>query len=61
MPSLWPLEVANVLVCELSMGQFVEDVRLAVEGRCEVHLKRRAGGALLTPEEVVAAVRQVAG
>jgi 2-oxoglutarate ferredoxin oxidoreductase subunit alpha len=45
--------VKQCLVVELSMGQFVEDVRLAVEGRCPVQLQNRSGGMLITPEDVL--------
>ena len=34
------------------MGQLVEDVRLAVEGRCPVHLLGRPGGGVPTVREV---------
>lgn len=48
----WAERVRKVLVVELSMGQFVEDVRLAVEGRCPVQFSGHTGGVLHTPEEV---------
>jgi 2-oxoglutarate ferredoxin oxidoreductase subunit alpha len=40
------------LTIELNAGQMVEDVRLAVNGRSEVHFYGRPGGAIMTPEEV---------
>lgn len=49
----WAEKVKHCLVVELSMGQFMEDVRLAVEGRCPVSLQNRLGGLLLTPEDVL--------
>ena len=52
--------VKAILVVELSLGQLVEDVRLAVEGRCPVHLLGRTGGVVVTPTEVLEAVRKVA-
>lgn len=52
--------VKHCLVVELSMGQFVEDIRLAVEGRCPVSLLGRAGGILITPEDVLARVQEIA-
>ncbi len=55
----WSERVRQVLVVELSMGQFVQDVRLAVEGRCPVHLQARTGGILLTPEDVLAEVSRL--
>lgn len=55
------LEAEAVLVCELSTGQMVEDVRLAVQGRVPVSFHGRQGGMLITPEDVaeqaVAALR----
>jgi 2-oxoglutarate ferredoxin oxidoreductase subunit alpha len=39
----------------------VEDVRLAVEGRCPVAFHGRTGGMVPTPDEVVAAVRAMEG
>ena len=48
----WSERVKKTLVVELSMGQFVEDVRLAVEGRCPVELAWHTGGMLFSPEEV---------
>ena len=48
--------VAGVLVVELSAGQMVEDVRLAVEGRVPVAFTGRTGGMVPTPDEVVGAL-----
>jgi len=50
-----------ILVVELSVGQLVEDVRLAVEGRCPVHLLGRTGGVVMTPAEVVQAIETLVG
>ena len=49
--------VKRLQVVELSTGQLVEDVRLAVEGRCPVGLYGRAGGVVPTPREVADAMR----
>jgi len=67
--SLWPYpeaalrEVADrvrgVLCVELSAGQMVEDVRLAVEGRCPVAFYGRTGGMVPTPDEVLESLRQL--
>ena len=48
-----------VLVTELSTGQMIEDVRLALEGIRPVHFRGRQGGILLTPEEVAAAAEEI--
>ncbi len=64
--TLWPFPtaafarpVARWLVVELSAGQMLDDVRLAVAGRAPVAWYGRAGGAVPTPVEVLAAIRRV--
>lgn len=47
------------LTIELNAGQMVEDVRLSVNGRSEVHFYGRPGGAIMTPEEVQERIRQL--
>lgn len=48
-----------VLVVELSTGQMVEDVQMAVMGRRPVHFYGRQGGMLPSPEAVAEQVRAV--
>ena len=43
----------NVLVVELSAGQMIEDVRLAVGAERPIHFYSRVGGMLVSPEEVI--------
>ncbi|MEW6111109.1 MAG: 3-methyl-2-oxobutanoate dehydrogenase subunit VorB [Thermodesulfobacteriota bacterium] len=60
--TLWPFpseplarlagQVDEIIVFEMSTGQMVEDVRLAVEGRCPVSFYGRPGGVVSTPEEL---------
>jgi len=50
-----------VLVVELSTGQMIEDVRLALEGARPIHFLNRVGGMLVSPDEVVNKVREIAG
>jgi 2-oxoglutarate ferredoxin oxidoreductase subunit alpha len=60
--TLWPYpseplaqlsrKVKHIVVFELSTGQMVEDVRLAVEGRCDVSFYGRPGGVVPTGEEI---------
>ena len=67
--SLWPFpsavlaalaeRVRGMLVVELSAGQMVEDVRLAVEGRVPVAFDGRMGGMVPSPDEVVEALREL--
>ncbi len=47
------------LTIELNAGQMVEDVRLSVNGRSEVHFYGRPGGAIMTPEEVQERIKQL--
>jgi pyruvate/2-oxoacid:ferredoxin oxidoreductase alpha subunit len=52
-------KIKSVLVVELSYGQLLEDVRLAVNGRVPVRLLGRAGGMIPTEEEVMAAIKKM--
>jgi 2-oxoglutarate ferredoxin oxidoreductase subunit alpha len=67
--SLWPFpskrlaELAakgkSFLAVEMSMGQMVEDVRLAVNGRADVLFYGRCGGVIPSEEEVLAEAQRV--
>ena len=46
--------VKSMMSIELNMGQMVDDVRLAVNGKCPVGFYGRQGGNIFTPEEIVA-------
>ena len=47
------------LICvEMSNGQMRDDVKLAIECRCPVHLVSRLGGNLVTEDAVVAKLRE---
>lgn len=48
------------LVVELSAGQMLDDVRLAVAGRCPVEFHGRLGGVLPTPAEILARIEAMA-
>jgi 2-oxoglutarate ferredoxin oxidoreductase subunit alpha len=48
-----------VLVVELSTGQFVEDVHMALQGEKPVHFHCRVGGMLVSPEEVIEKVEKI--
>jgi 2-oxoglutarate ferredoxin oxidoreductase subunit alpha len=52
--------VRGILVCELNSGQMLQDVRLAVNGRCPVAFFGRLGGVLPPPGEIADAVRAMA-
>ena len=51
-------QLKGVLTVELSAGQMIEDVRLAVEGRVKVALHNRMGGMVPSPEDVYNALLQ---
>ena len=51
-------QVKGILTVELSAGQMVEDVRLAVNGKVPVEFYGRLGGIVPTPEEVVEALKK---
>ncbi len=67
--TLWPFPAAaladvagrarGVLVVEMSAGQMVEDVRLAVEGRVPVRFHGRMGGMVPSPDEIIEALRDL--
>jgi len=61
--TLWPFpskeifamtgQVKGILSVEMSAGQMVEDIRLAVKGKIKVDYYGRMGGIIPTPDEVV--------
>lgn len=51
-------QVKGIISVELSAGQMVEDVRLAVEHKVPVEHFGRTGGIIHTPEEVLEALEQ---
>jgi pyruvate/2-oxoacid:ferredoxin oxidoreductase alpha subunit len=69
--TLWPfpkkelaraaLHVEKLLVVELSNGQMLEDVRLAVEGRRPVEFYGRVGGNVPSVEELLAKIEEHVG
>ena len=69
--TLWPFPVApfkkaaehckQFISVELSMGQMIEDVRLAIECKAPVTLCNRAGGMIPSPEQVLEAIQKANG
>ncbi len=69
--TLWPFpsrELAQIasrgvplLSVEMSMGQMVEDIRLAVGSASPVHLLAHTGGVVPTDDEIVARSRDILG
>jgi len=68
--TLWPFPYQHIhdaaqegrkfLTVEMSMGQMVEDVRLAVEGKCPVEFFGRPGGGVPNVEQVLEHIRRLA-
>lgn len=54
-----PKSVKHILVCELSMGQMIEDVKLGVNGKYPVHFYGRCGGVIFEPSEIAEAARKI--
>lgn len=48
------------LSVEMSMGQMVEDVKLAVGDKAKVHFFGRTGGVIPTPQEIIGKVKEIA-
>jgi len=69
--TLWPFptktfekyadKVKGFLSVEMSMGQMVDDVRLAVNGKAPVEFCGRTGGIVPTPDEIVNKVKAMVG
>jgi 2-oxoglutarate ferredoxin oxidoreductase subunit alpha len=67
--TLWPFNdkliqdvAANtkaIIVAEMNLGQMVNEVRRAVEGKVPVHLLDSAGGAIIEPETIMAKIQEV--
>jgi 2-oxoglutarate ferredoxin oxidoreductase subunit alpha len=68
--TLWPFPNAPIakaaehakafLTVEMSMGQMVDDVRLAVDGKKPVHFFGRTGGIVPTVREIMTQVETLA-
>ena len=69
--TLWPFpkqafrkaadQVGAFISVELSMGQMIDDIRLAEECIRPVYLCNRAGGMIPSPEQVLASIQSIAG
>ena len=68
--TLWPFPVDAIaktfgtakayLSVEMNMGQMVDDVRLAVNGRAPVEFFGRCGGIIPTPNEILGKIQEMA-
>lgn len=67
--TLWPFpekalvemsrHVKDFLVFEMSTGQMVEDVKMALEGRSNTHFYGRPGGTISTPDEIAKVINSL--
>ncbi|MEC9488030.1 MAG: 3-methyl-2-oxobutanoate dehydrogenase subunit VorB [Halanaerobium sp.] len=53
--------IQEFLTVEMSLGQMVEDVRLAVNGKRPVKFYGRTGGVVPTPEEILREIEKLGG
>jgi 2-oxoglutarate ferredoxin oxidoreductase subunit alpha len=56
-----PSSVEALLSVEMSMGQMIDDIKIAVEGRLPVDFYGRSGGMIPTPEAVVEKIKVMVG
>lgn len=56
-----PESVNNILCVEMSLGQMIDDVKIANNGRLPVDFFGRVGGMIPTPEEIMAKVNEIVG
>jgi len=67
--TLWPFPTEQIskaaedfkifLTVEMSLGQMVDDVKLAVEGKCPVLFYGRPGGGIPGPEQILEKIKQL--
>ena len=58
---LVPATCKGLLSVEMSMGQMVDDIKIASNGRWPVHFYGRSGGMIPTPEGVIGKVKELVG
>ena len=69
--TLWPFPVETykkyigkakaILSVEMSLGQMVDDVKLATEGKVPVYFYGRTGGNIPYPNEIIEEFKKIAG
>jgi len=69
--TLWPFpdkafdeitdKTKGVLTVEMSTGQMIDDVKIALNGRKPVHFYGRTGGMVPTPDAIVDEIKKIAG
>lgn len=56
-----PDTVKAILTVEMSMGQMIDDVKIANEGRLPIHFYGRSGGMCPEPQAIVDKVKEILG
>ena len=68
--TLWPFpneafkqipNAKNLLVVEMSLGQMIDDVKLAIECKLPVHFYGRSGGMIPSPAEIANKAKEIIG
>lgn len=54
-----PSSVKHIVVCELSMGQMIDDVKIGVAGKYPIHFFGRVGGMIFSPEEIANKIKEI--
>lgn len=67
--TIWPSPVAKleelskqvkgIVVAEMNLGQYIQEVERVVKGECPVTLVGKANGEFITPDEIVSKVKEV--
>lgn len=56
-----PATAKAVMSVEMSTGQMIDDVKIAVNGKLPVHFYGRTGGMIPTPEAIIDKVKEILG
>lgn len=69
--TLWPFpdeafdkigdKTKGILTVEMSTGQMIDDVKIAINGRKPVYFHGRTGGMVPNPNDIVAEIKKIAG
>jgi 2-oxoglutarate ferredoxin oxidoreductase subunit alpha len=54
-------QIKGILTVEMSAGQMVEDVSLAVKGKVPLYFHGRTGGMLPSPDDILSLIKGIAG
>ncbi|OQX91465.1 MAG: 3-methyl-2-oxobutanoate dehydrogenase subunit VorB [candidate division Zixibacteria bacterium 4484_95] len=54
-------KVKNFLVVEMSLGQYIDDVKLSILGKAKIDLHKRPAGGIPVAEEILGVIKQILG